>query len=83
MAVAVAGNAFTTLAEPAASAELDSQSTFVEMTPCRLVDTRPKSDDNTAVVQDEGVIGKETKRTYIAAGSCGVPSNATSLSVNL
>jgi hypothetical protein len=80
VAGAVAGNAFTTLAEPA---ELDSQSTFVEMTPCRLVDTRAKSVDNTAVVQDEGALEKETKRTYTAAGKCGVPSNATSLSVNL
>jgi hypothetical protein len=83
VAGAVAGNAFTTLAEPASPAVLDSQSTFVEMTPCRLVDTRPVSDDNTAKVKAEGVIGQETKRTYTAAGSCGVPSNATSLSVNL
>ncbi|MDG0975066.1 MAG: hypothetical protein P8O21_01040, partial [Ilumatobacter sp.] len=60
-----------------------SQSTFVAMTPCRLVDTRAPSVDNTAVVQDEGALGKESKRTYTAAGSCGVPSNATSLSVNL
>ena len=83
VAGAVAGNAFTTLAQPAPSAVLDSQSTFVEMTPCRLVDTRAKSVDNTAVVQDEGALGKETKRTYTAAGKCGIPSNATSLSVNL
>ncbi|MDG1266617.1 MAG: hypothetical protein P8O03_09860, partial [Ilumatobacter sp.] len=62
VAGAVAGNALTTLAEyeptPRTGAESDSQSTFVEMTPCRFVDTRAKSDDNTAQVQDEGVIEK-------------------------
>ena len=80
VAGAVAGNAFTTLAQPASPAELDSQSTFVEMTPCRLVDTRR---DEPAVVGGQGKLGQSESRTYSGTGSCGVPSNATSLSVNL
>jgi len=53
------------------------------MTPCRLVDTRPESDDNKALVQAEGAIGQDKSRAYNGAGACGVPSNATALSVNL
>ena len=80
VAGAVAGNAFTTLAQPASPAELDSQSTFVEMTPCRLIDTRT---DASAVVSGQGKLGPGESRTYSGTGSCGVQSNATSLSVNL
>jgi len=61
VAGAVAGNAFTTLAQPASPAELDSQSTFVEMTPCRLVDTRR---DEPAVVSGQGKLGQSESRTY-------------------
>ena len=80
VAGAVAGNAITTLAQPASPAVLDSQSTFVEMTPCRLVDTRT---GRSAEISGQGQIGQGESRTYSGAGSCGVPSNATSLSVNL
>jgi len=80
VAGAVAGNAFTTLAQPAPSSESASQSTFVEMTPCRLVDTRT---GRSAAISGQGQIGQDESRTYSGAGSCGVPSNATSLSVNL
>ena len=83
----VVGNAFTTSAEngatPRSGAALDSQTTFVEMTPCRLVDSRPASSDNSAVFKAAGQLGAATTKSYQASGKCGVPSNATAIGANV
>ncbi|PYQ19145.1 MAG: hypothetical protein DMF79_13320 [Acidobacteria bacterium] len=46
---------------------------FYTVTPCRLLDTR----------QAGPSLGPNTTRTFNAAGSCGVPSTARALAVNL
>ncbi len=57
-------------------------SNMSNLTPCRLVDTRPGSSSALAG-DDVGALASFEIRTYTLAGFCGVPSDATALSINL
>jgi hypothetical protein len=51
---------------------------FYSLTPCRLVDTRRAAGSLGGPALSAG-----QRRSFIAAGSCGVPASARSLSVNV
>lgn len=57
-------------------------SNMSNLTPCRLVDTRPGSSSALAG-DDVGALANFEIRTYTLAGFCGVPADATALSINL
>lgn len=60
-----------------------NSSTLVDLTPCRLVDTRPGLASALSGV-DIGPFADETIRTYSLEGSCGIPtSGVEAVSINL
>lgn len=59
-----------------------SDSTMLNLTPCRLVDTRPGS-TSAFVGDDVGAFADFEIRTYTLTGLCDVPAGASALSINL
>ncbi len=56
--------------------------TMINLTPCRLIDTRPGM--SSALAGDDiGPLASFEIRTYTLTGFCGVPAGATALSINL
>lgn len=51
---------------------------FYSLTPCRVADTR-----NAAGASGGPSLGANTVRSFPAAGSCGIPTTATAIAVNL
>jgi hypothetical protein len=60
----------------------DSDSTFVPLTTCRLVDTRP-APDRVGLLDDWGPTETKTVQSTGANGNCTVPSDAVGLSLNV
>ncbi len=59
-----------------------SSSSMANLTPCRLIDTRPGT--SSALPGDDiGPLASFQIRTYTLSGFCGIPSGATALSINL
>jgi hypothetical protein len=52
---------------------------FYTVTPCRAVDTRESTGDSAA----SPALGPQSERVFTLAGKCGIPENATAVSVNL
>ncbi|MHB1047370.1 MAG: hypothetical protein ACYC4P_15305 [Thermoanaerobaculia bacterium] len=52
---------------------------FYPVSPCRAVDTREAAGSTAAAP----ALGAESERVFALAGKCGVPENATAVSVNL
>ncbi len=57
-------------------------SNFINLDPCRLVDSRPGT-SSAFVGDDIGAFADFEIRTYTLTGLCGVPADATALSINL
>lgn len=59
-----------------------SSSSMANLTPCRLIDTRPGS--SSALAGDDiGPLASFEIRTYTLTGFCGIPTGASALSINL
>jgi IPT/TIG domain len=56
-----------------------STSRFVPLTPCRIVDTRNANGPSGGPALD----GNGARRTFVLAGSCGVPADAKTVSANV
>lgn len=65
-----------------ASAAAAPDATFVNLDPCRLIDTRP-GQASAFVGDDIGSFASAETRTYALAGLCDIPAEATALSINL
>ncbi len=76
----VRGNVARTGVYPGTAACVDAHAptTFVALTPCRLLDTR-----NTAGTWGGPSLGAARARAFPVVGRCGIPADAKSLSVNL
>lgn len=59
-----------------------SSSSMTALSPCRLIDTRPGSTSALAGV-DVGAFSDTERRTYTLRGHCGIPTEATAVSINL
>ena len=79
-AAVVAVFAFQSLSADAAAGDTDA--TFVAITPCRLIDTRPGD----GRVGPHGAFGASETKTVVARGTngtCTIPSDAVGLSLNV
>lgn len=81
-ALALVASLMVTQAWSASAAPGDSDSTFVPITTCRLVDTRPEP-NRVGLLDDWGATETKIVQATGTNGNCTVPNDAVGLSINV